>query len=213
MNRFALPLAAALLACLAPTAHAAHFALVHVSQFDATLCDGCGITLAGADFGLLVNQGPMDITADELHAASFTATSSQPDIQLLPFLNDPGYVIAPPHSLAPIHPQEAVGSIASDPDNHLLLALLSPPEVLRDLAGAQFVAFEIRRDAGSTYAGPVTFVVRLQIGGEEAEFPMVANVSLGQHHIAFTQAARTSSVPLPVAARPTSWGAIKSLYR
>ena len=213
MRRFALPLACVLIACCSCTAFAAQFDLVHVSQFDVTLCDGCGITLAGSDFGLLVNKGATDITESELHAATFTATSSRPDFQFYPFLNDPGWVVVPPHTLAPIQPQEAVGSLGPDPDNHLLVPVLSPPEVLRDLAGAQFVAFEIRRDVGSTYVGPVTFVLRLQIGGEEAEFPMVANVSLGPHFIAFTQAARASSVPLPVAARPTSWGAIKSLYR
>ncbi len=213
MRTFALPLAVALLACLAPAVHAAHFDVIHVSQFDARLCDGCGITLAGADFGLLVNTGAADLAEADLQVNAFTATSSHPDFDLLPFLSLPGLLgtMSPP--LAPIHPHEAVGSISQAPDNTLLLPLVGSGETLRDLAGQQFLAFEIRRAAGSTYEGPVTFVVRLQIGGEEAEFPMVAQLTLGQHQIAFTQAARTSSVPLPVPARPTSWGAIKSLYR
>lgn len=200
-------LACALALALAPAAQAARFDLIHVERFDLTLCDVCGITLAGTDFALLVNEGTTDIEEAELSSASFVVTSSRPDFALTAFINDP----VPP-MVAPIQPQEAVGSVTSYLNSAVLLTLLQPGEVHRNTAPAQFLAFQVERLAGD-YEGPVQFNVSLTLGAEEVQFVMIANVRLGQHDIQFTSAARTSSVPLPTDAARTSWGAIKSLYR
>lgn len=191
----------------APRAHAVPFDLIYADQFDVTLCsNGCGITLAGADFGLIVNKNPFDITGTQMYSVVFSVQSSTPDLQLLPFINNPGGT-----DPTPIHPNEAVGSTTSGyPNNTVLLGKVLPGEVHRN-PHSQFIAFEINRIGG--YIGPVVFQVTMTMGGDVAHFTMLANAHGGDFNIAFTHAARVSSVPLATAAKPMSWGAVKLLYR
>jgi len=194
---------------LASTAHAATFDLIYTDRMDVTLCpNGCGITVTGDSYALLVNKGATDIGAAELFGTTFTYTSSQPEMVLVPFINNPG----PP--VAPIHPNEAVGSATSALG--LLTPLLHPGETLRNTAPLQVLAFEIERTGINNFAGPVVFNVTMTMGTDVAHFTVLANVTLGgpsEFVLAYTHATRVSSVPLATAANVTSWGAIKKLYR
>src|SRR5882672_10266071 len=80
------------------------------------------ITLAGEDFGLIVNKGGTSLSADDLFAAVFSvdgvpappdSTSPTIDPWLRPGFNS-GYLYHP--SFVPIQPNEAVGSVDSSND-------------------------------------------------------------------------------------------------
>ena len=203
----AFPLVCALFLLAAPAAKAAHFDFIYPDRFDLTLCtNGCGLTLAGTGFGLIVNEGVTDIGHAEMFSASFSATSSHPEFTMDAFVNDPNFPV-----IAPIHPQEAVGSVSPFANNAVLLTQLHPGETHRNTYDAQFLAFNVTRVSGS-YEGPVQFNVTMAVGGEEVQFVMLANVHVGESTINFTSAARTASVPLPVPAARTSWGKVKALY-
>src|SRR5882762_5124574 len=108
-----------------PSAGAARFDLIHFDHVDVSLCQSCGVSVGDPGFALLVNTGSAPITDADLASVTFTATSSRPEIVLLPYLNhDPAY----PYS--PIMPHEALGLV--DPVNTLLLGFLQPGEVLRN---------------------------------------------------------------------------------
>ena len=196
--------AALSLAAIAP-ARAAHFDFIYYDRYDLTLClNGCGITLAGADFGLVVNKQATDISTAEFFATTFLVTSSEPSIQLTPFINNPGPTITP------IHPNEALGG--GGPLGGLLPSLLLPGETYHNTSGLQVIAFGVDRTSGN-YEGPVTFNVQMKMGSEVASFTLHFDVHVGPHAIAFLGAARTSSVtgPTPVAAM--TWGKLKARYR
>jgi hypothetical protein len=195
-------LAAALLLSTAP-ARAARFDVIHVDNVNLTLCSGCGLTLAGSDFALLVNKGLTDITASEFFGATFTVTSSTGDLQLQPFVNNPGSPVAP------ILPNEAVGSVGAL--GPILTTLLLPGETFRNTAGMQVIAFHV--DRLGPYVGPVTCNVTMRVGSEIASFVMHVDFKLGSHQIAFPAAGRVSSVAGPTATARTTWGRLKSLYR
>jgi hypothetical protein len=174
---------------LASPARSATFDVIYTDRVDVTLCsNGCGITLAGAGFALVVNKGTTDIDGSTFFGATFTASSSNPAMVLYPFINNPG----PP--VAPIHPNEAVGSVL--PSNAVLTSLIHPGETFRNTAPLQVLAFQIERTGTSTFAGPVAFDVTMTMGAEIAHFTIFANVMLGDFAISFPSAARVSSVPL-----------------
>ena len=202
-----LALAALSLAALAPApALAAHFDVIYGDHVDLTLClNGCGITLAGADFALLVNKGPTDINASEFFATSFTVQSSEPSITLIPFVNNPGPAILP------IHPNEAIGSTGTL-GTAIFPTLLQAGETYHNTAPLQVIAFEIERTSGS-YSGPVTFNVTMKVGSEIASFAMHFDVHVGPHAIEFLTAARVSSTTGPTPVAQVSWGKLKSMYR
>src|SRR5258706_308906 len=102
---------------LAPPVRCATFDLIYTDPVDVTLCpNGCGINLAGYGFGLVVNKGVTDIGAAEFFGTTFTVISSRPEMLLFAYINNPG----PP--VAPIHPNEAVGSVLTP--NAILTSLL-----------------------------------------------------------------------------------------
>ena len=193
---------------LASAAHAAHFDLIHVQTFDLSLpAGGTGINPAGSDFAILVNKGASDIEEAEFFSAAFTVQSSRPEFDLALLMNDPGFPV-----VAPVHPNEAVGSTGAYNNTAVLLPELQLGEQYRNTSPGQVFALILFRNSGS-YEGPVQFDVSLVMGGEEVQFSMLADVHVGDHDIQYTSAARTSSVPLPVPVARTSWGAVKSLYR
>ena len=193
---------------LAPVAHAATFDLIYADQMNVTLCpNGCGITEVDNSYALLVNKGASDIGAAEFFGTTFTCTSSRPEMVLAPFINNPG----PP--VAPIHPNEAVGSLTSALG--LLTPFLHPGETLRNTSPLQVISFQIERTGTNNFAGPVTFDVTMTMGTDVAHFMILANVTLGgpsEFALSYTHAARISSVPLATPAVATTWGAIKALY-
>ena len=185
------------------------FDLVFVDNFDVTLCSGCGITLAGLDYALLVNTGTTDITLDDLRAAQFSVVSSQPEISLHAFINIPNEEI-----VGAIHPGEAMGSVMTG--NELLLDPLKPGETLRNLPEMQFMAFQIERLVGSSYEGPVTFDIHMSMRDYELDYRLNAEVHEGDHAIMFltaTRAVRKSALLAATPARSSTWGELKRRYR
>ncbi len=200
---------------LSPSARAATFDFIYTDHVDVTLCpNGCGITLAGVDFGLIVNKGTADIGAAELGGTTFNVISSRPEMKLIPFVNSYAADL-----VAPVHPNEAVGSVQPGAPiaNGVLTGQLHPGETLRNTAPKQFIAFEIMRTGlFNTYAGPVSFDVTMVMGDHVAEFTINADVTLGitgQFALSFPSAARVSSVPVATPVANRSWGALKAMYR
>jgi len=210
MRRLSMLAGLLLIAFLAPPAYSTPFDLIYTDQMNVALCsNGCGITLAGSDFALIVNKGTTDITGAQMYGTVLTATSSSPEVGLFPFVNNPGGL-----DPTPIHPNEAVGSVSSGPpDNTLLLSRVLPGESFRNSSPAQFLAFSVRRTGTNSFTGDVVFDVTTTLGADVATFQMVAHVSLGDFAISFPHVARVSSVPLVTPAQVTSWGRIKTLYR
>ena len=184
--------AAALVAVLviAPSALAAPYDLIYTDRFDVTLCEnGCGITLSGCDFAVLVNTGTAPITEAEMRTARFTAASSESSITLFPFLNI--YTSFVP-ALEPGHARGAVC-----PSNAFLTNLLLPGEVFENIQGNQFLSFNISRTNGGTFEGPVTFDCTMDMGSFRATFRIEATVHLGPHALEFQHGARVQTVPGP----------------
>jgi hypothetical protein len=210
MARFShrLALTVFLLVAVASPAVADPFDLIYADQIDLTLCsDGCGITLAGVDFGLIVNTGAVAIDAPAFFGTTFAVTSSNPALSLTPFINNPGPVITP------ILPGEVVGSVQTQ--NQLLTALIEPNETFRNTQPLQVIAFKVERTTldPNPYVGPVHFDVAMQVGSDTAFFPIDVDLQLGPHAIAFTHAARVHSNAGPTATRVSTWGRLKQLYR
>jgi len=193
-------------ALLTTPAAAANWDYIYTDHMDVTLCtNGCGITLDGTGYALLVNKGATDITGPELFGASYSVHSSEPSISMVVFLNNPGQPVAP------IHPNEAVGSVSPYDNDSVLLTKLLPGETFRNTYDWQVFAFEISRLSGS-YAGPVRFDVVMNMGGESAAFTMYADVHVGDFNLNFLSAARVTGSQ-PTAAANMSWGRLKQLYR
>jgi hypothetical protein len=205
------------LGVLAPSlSFAARFDFIYADQITMSApLASWGITLAGLDFGLIVNKGTTSLGADELYAAEFRVdgipvwpdtTSPTIDPWLRPGINS-GYLYHP--SFAPIQPNEAVGSVGSD--NGVLTTLVGPGETFRNSSPAQFIYFELGGTGDSP--GVVRFNVHLRMGDEQADFPMfVTLIDSPSYSIAFNHAARVSSAA-PTAAKVATWGRLKSLYR
>ena len=193
------------LVSLPSTSRAGPFDVILANSIDLTLCQGCGITLAGLDYGLIVNTGTTNITLSDLQGARFTVTASRPEVELYPFVNIPNPVI-----VGQIRPGEAMGSIIAG--NALLLPLLRPGETLRNLAGLQFMAYQVDRGF-NTYQGPIDWDVNMTMAGYTAQFRIHGEVHLGAHAIRFLTATRVSAGPGngppdcsgAVAAAPSLW--------
>ena len=174
--------------------------------------DGWGITLAGMDFGLIVNKGTASLGPTELSAADFTVAGvpEWPDTtttRIDPWLR-PGFNIYS-SAFTPIQPNEAVGSV--NEYNGILTSLVAPGETFRNTTPAQFVYFEMGGTGNSP--GVVRFDVQLRMGDDSAGFPIfVTLVDSPAYSIEFTHVARVSSAAV-TATRPTTWGRLKSLYR
>jgi hypothetical protein len=200
-----------LLACLllaplaltlsASTAFAKHWDLIYADQVNAALCEGCGLTPATDNAGILANTGTQPLTVAEMDVAQLTSQSSVPGLSLTPILNDYGVLFS---DLSPGHARGNGGRA-------LLTDLLHPGELMED-PNAQFFVYQIQREFG-TYEGPVTFHCTLELAGESVEFDVLVHVSLGPVAYDYLHASRTGSTPLPTAARRHSWGRIKTIHR
>lgn len=198
-------------------ARAAEFDFIYADEITirAPLSDW-GITLAGLDFGLIVNTGTSDMTATDLDAALFRVDGVPvlPDATfptINPWLRpDFSYLYYFGPNFTPIKPNEAVGSVIAA--NTLLTALVAPGETLRNSSPWQFVYYEIYGHDNSP--GLVTFNVHLTMGGFRADFPMhVTLVDSPEFSTEFTHATRVSGIAGPSPAKPTTWGKLKRLYR
>jgi hypothetical protein len=115
------------------------FDLIYADRVDVTLCEGCVYTLVGRDFGLLVNRGTDPVTMGDLDPVTFGSVSSRPEVVLQPFINTT-------HLIAPLQPNEAVGTVIAG-DNEVLVTQLLPGETFRNTAPEQFIAFAVGRAA------------------------------------------------------------------
>ena len=177
---------------------------------------GWSITLAGLDFGLIVNKGSAGITGDDLNAATFRVdgipvfpdtTSPIIDPRLLPGFNS-GYFYHP--TFTPILPNEARGSV--NPENTILTSLVAPGETFHNSSPAQFIYFEMGGTGNAP--GPVRFDVHLRMLGQGVDFPIfVTLIDSPDYQITFTHVARVSSVTGPTAAKLTTWGRLKRVYK
>jgi len=176
----------------ATTAAANRFDVIFADTVDVTLCLACGYTLAGLDYGLIVNAGATDITLDELASARVTASTSNPAFPFHAFINIPDRDL-----VGSIAPGEAIGSVLDG--NRMLLEHLRPEERFRNLAtplwGSQFMAYQIFRYGD--YVGPVDLAVRIELAGERVEFTIHANMQMGAADLTFLGASRASSMPIP----------------
>ena len=185
--------------------HAATFDFIFADTIDVTTFpSNTGFTLAGSDFGLVVNKGTTDISGSEFFGTTFTATSSIPAVTVHPFINNPGPAITP------IHPDEALGSVQSD--NVVLTTKLLPGETHHNTAPEQVIAIEVHSPPG--FSGQAFFDISMVMGANRAHYGIVANFVFGSDFaLAFRSAARVTSVPDATPTLQTSWGRLKSLYR
>lgn len=197
---------AALLVLCSSSARAAHFDAIYVDEYDLALPACGGLTLSAGDFMLFVNKGTSDVGAPELFGTQFTVTTSVPDLQLTPYVNQ----FLPINYPAPVHPNEAVGGVG--PQGDVLTPLLQPGETFRntiygDSSACQFpctlqvFTFQVKRVG--QYNGPVTATIEMQTGLEVASLVLHFNLTTGPREIAFKHGARTSSVPSPAATLPS----------
>ena len=201
------PLALGILALALP-AHAATFDLIYADHLQVTtFSSNTGFTLAGADIGLVVNKGATNIDGPEFFGATFAAASSNPLVQAIPFINNPG----PP--IMPVLPNQAIGSV--DAENNVLTTKLVPGETLHNTSPSGVITIQVVYPPG--FAGSVAFNISMTMGANVAHYTILADFTLGgasfsDFRIVFASAARVSSVPLATPAQATTWGAIKRLY-
>lgn len=155
-----------------------------------------------------MNTNAFNITGAQMYATTFTASSSRPELELIPFVNNPGGL-----DPTPILPNEAVGSVTTLLDNTVLLTEILAGEVFRNSYPAQFLAFQIGRTGTNAYVDPVVFNVGMTMGADKAQFTILADVALEPHEISFKTASRVSSVPIATPVQAMTWGKIKTLYR
>lgn len=189
-------------------AAAASFDFIYADRIEVTTYPiQSGFTPTSNGNGLVVNKGAVDIGAAELFNTTFQVVSSNPAVHFSPFINDPG----PSGNVAPVLPNEAVGSVVPG-GNEVLTTLLLPGETLRNTRPLQVISFTMTFPAG--FAGAVDFDVTMTMGTDIATFTVVANITAGSEFLfSYPSASRVSSVPLATPARASSWGAIKKLYR
>ena len=196
-------------------ARAAPFDFIYADQITmrAPLEMGWGVTLAGMDFGILVNTGSSPITAQDLDEADFLVNGVpvSPGPTITPILRPVffyGYYLS--DGFSPIAPGEGLGSVIAE--NTLLTALIAPNETFRNSSPAAFIMFQL--NGTNNEPGVVRFDIRLIMGAFQADFPIfVTLIDTHEAGIEFTHATRVSGVAGPTPVKSTTWGSLKRLYR
>jgi len=157
----------------------------------------------GNDIALIVNTGPTNIGQAELSGATFEVTSSDPTVDgQVSILNSASPV-------TPILPLEAVGTmLAGSP----LLTKVLPGETARNVF--PIGVFWLATGFPVGYEGTVVFNVTMTMGIDVVHYFILMNVHQGpESQITVVHADRAHSQSFPTAARASTWGAIKKLYR
>lgn len=194
----------AVLAVLAPLpAHASPYDLIFADSIVVVAGPaGSGFSF-GNDIALMVNTGPGNIGTAELSGVTFTATSSDPIVDVFASILNTG----PPAT--PILPDEAVGTLL--PGSPLLAKVL-PGETVRNVYPVGLFWLAAGHPVG--YTGTVVINITMTMGIDVVHYFTLLTVLQGsEFSINVVHANRTSSVSFPTAARATTWGAIKTLYR
>lgn len=195
--------------CVLALAVSASAGIAHAKPFDLIYADRVEVANTafvsgfsyGNDIGLVVNTQVSDITATDLSGMSFTASSSNPAVHVVVMLSNEG-------AAAPIHTGEAVGTLLP---GSVLPALVHPGETLRNTFPAGILWLLAEYPAG--FAGTAVVSVTMTMGADVVIYPLTIVATDGAvYSIAVTHAGRASSTGV-TAARASSWGAIKKLYR
>jgi hypothetical protein len=192
-----------------PAAAVDRFDLIYPGRIDVYFSPGIhGFVLGAVSYALLVNTGSTPITADETSQATFACVSSSvPGFQFSPF-------VAYLSSYSPIATTEAVGSVRTG-NNGVLLNPLLPGEVFRNTYPGQVLALAFYEpDPPGNYEGAVLFDVVMRLGDKQVSFQTEVDVHQGatSPSWSFANVSRVSTAAT-VAAKPLTWGKLKSLYR
>ncbi|HTO90538.1 MAG TPA: hypothetical protein VMJ70_05355 [Candidatus Sulfotelmatobacter sp.] len=183
-------------------ARASGFDLIFADSIEVVASPGVSGFSYGNDIALIVNRGATDIGQADLSGATFTVLSSDPSVV------GHATIANSASPVTPIHPLEAVGTML--PGSPLLAKVL-PGETARNVF--PIGVFWLLADFPVGYVGTVVLNLTMTLHGEIVEYFTLIHFSLGpEYQIAVVHAGRASSHPLPTAARPSSWGALKRLY-
>jgi hypothetical protein len=201
MSRASKWLFVAFLAILAPLpAHASIFDLIFADSMVVVSPPSTSGFSLGNNIALIVNTGPGNIGEAELSGATFTATSSNPAVDVQASLLNTGLV-------TPIVPNEAVGTLLPGIP---LLAKVLPGETVRNVFPVGL--FWLSVGYPTDFTGTVAFDFTMRMGIDVAHYSTLLTVIPGsEFSVSVVHADRVSST-LPTAARASSWGAIKRLY-
>jgi hypothetical protein len=205
------PLAVLAVLAVLPVLVALVPAHAHASPFDLVFADsivvvappsGSGFTL-GNDIALIANPGPGSIGEAELAGAIFTATSSDPAVELQASILNPG------SPATPILTSEAVGTpLPGSP----LLGEVLPGETVRNIYPVGL--FRLAAGYPTGFSGTVRFDITMAMGIDIARCSTVLTVVQGTEPSAtVVRADRVSSTSFPIVARASTWGSIKQRYR
>ena len=169
----------------------------------------------GGDFaivhegGMLVNTGTQPITALDLIRPPVTVTKDNPQSPVQYSLS----VMV--DELTPIMPGEAV--LCGDADSDMVRQLLQPGETLRSVCPTHTIGYSVRNLAYPGVEGPVSFQVSLSIGGQTVHFPVTFDVQRIPDPETWTPLRHAGVIRVSsdgtIAAKPTTWGKLKVLYR
>ena len=166
----------------------------------------CGFSLCCDSFGIIINTGSSNITAEDLMAATFTAAASAPGFHLVPYVAQDLW-----RYYCPILPGEAVGSV--DAYNAALPSLILPTEVFHNEPGMLILGLYLGHFEEQVSQGPITFDVTMSMSGLQVRFPITYKaLTAATPGLSRPTAARVSSSSV-TPAPPATWGRLKALYR
>ncbi|MFI5372499.1 MAG: hypothetical protein ACHQ52_13150 [Candidatus Eisenbacteria bacterium] len=178
---------------LAPAAaHAATYDLILADSIVVVSANTGGFTL-GNNIALIVDTGPGNIGAADLSGATFTATSSDPTVDVQANILNAGLV-------TPILPNEAVGTLLSGSP---LLAKVQAGETVRNVYPVGL--FWLATSYPTGYTGTVVFNFTMTMGTDVVHYFTVATFLSGSEFSStVVHADRVSSVSSPTASRTST---------
>jgi hypothetical protein len=162
----------------------------HAKPFDLIYTDQVHIALEGPmtgfsydrDIGIVVNRGPTQLSASELASATFSASSSDPNVSAVVWIDDASLG-------GPMVPNEAVGSVGCASQ---LRWLLYPSEILRNMIPTGVMWLSMGFPEG--YSDAVSVIVTMRMGSDVANYLVTFDFSSGEEFVFSVQhATRVSS--------------------
>ena len=202
-HRAALWSSLAVLAVLVPArASAKPFDLIFADSIEVVAGPGVTGFSNGNNIAAIANRGPGNITNADLSSATFSVTTSNPLVQVFATKDNTGLV-------TPVLPLEVVGTM---PPGSPLLAKVLPDEAARNVYPIGL--FWLGVDFPVGFNGVVVANIQMTMGGDVAYYFTLLHIAQGTNPtFDVIHADRVRSQPAPVAARTSTWGAIKKLYR
>ena len=193
----------AVLALLVPArASAKPFDLIFADSIEVVAGPGVTGFSNGNNIAAIANRGPGNITNADLSSVTFSVTTSNPLVQVFASKDNTSLV-------TPVLPLEVVGTM---PPGSPLLAKVLPDETARNVYPIGL--FWIGVDFPLGFNGVVVANITMTMGGDVAYYFTLLHIQPGTNpSFDVIHADRVSSQSIPTAARASSWGAIKKLYR